>query len=420
MTDWIEDIKPQQFDELIASERRGVVLLFWAPWHLGSGELRKEAERLALIHADDMVLVTVNIDRELELAMRHGLRAVPLMILFQHGQELARTSGASGHEEMAPWLWRHGIALASKPAGFKLPHQALPGAFHGDVRLRQELIERLRERGRQGVIVSRRVPFWLDGRGTISGALADSVRPDLLEARSGLPFSFACALEFLGLDWSEATIDAVFGEIRVGADLTMVATRLVRDVLADPEKDWALLIGDAQIDQWRQRWVRLIDRLACGFAVAQNEWDEVVVGLGMLRSRGREPGRAVQDAFIDMIGLLSPPPAHDDDLWVSALSLHGIYLLHVILAHDLGWRPEDFAFEGERGQWFMAREQSQPGGCFSESALAQAQQDWMAERGDDQRRYDRLLAEASAQFPLLSHRNCQRLLGLLRESAARA
>jgi thioredoxin 1 len=419
MTDLIEDIKPNQFDALIASEQRGVVLLFWAPWHLGSDELREEAERLALAHADEMVLVMVNIDRELELAMRYGLRAVPLMILFQHGEEVARTSGASGYEKMAPWLWCHGIALASMPAGFELPHHALRGAFHGDVGLRQELIERLRERGRTGAIVSRRVPFWLDGRGTISGALADSVRPDLLEARSGLPFSFACALEFLGLEWSEATIDAVFGEIRAGADLTMVAIILVRDVLADPEKDWALLIGDAQIDQWRQQWVRLIDRHTCGFAVAQNEWSEVVVGLGMLRSRGRDPARAVQDAFIDMLGLLSPPPAHDDDLWVSALSLHGIYLLHVILAHDLGWRTEDFAFEGERGQWFMAREKSQPDGRFSEQALAQAQQEWMAERGDDQRFYDRLLAESSEQFPLLSHRNCQRLLRLLRESAAR-
>ncbi len=415
----IEDVNQAQFDAMVAGEKRAVLLLFWAPWHVRSREMREEAERLALANEDDMALFVFNVDRDVELAMRHGLRAVPLMILLRQGTEIARTSGASGNDDMGPWLWRHGVALASMPVGFTLPRHALCCAFYGDVRLRLYVIKRLRELSRAGAVLRRRIPFWRDGQGTISGALGESVQPDLVEARSGLPFSFACALEFLCLDWSEAMVDAVFGEIRAGADLSMVAIRLVRDVFADPARDWAHVIDDVRIDLLRQQWVRLIDRHACGLAVAQSEWDEIVVGLGMLRSQGRNPVRAVQDAFVDMLGSLAPPPAHDDDLWVSALSLHGVYLLNVLVGHDLGWRSEDFAFEGERGQWFMAREQSQAGGRFSPEALAQAQQQWMQERGDDQRRYDGLLEEVSAQFPLLSHRNCQRMQALLRETSAR-
>lgn len=415
----IEDIKAVQFDALVAGEARAIVLFFWAPWHVRSLEIREEARRMTEAHADEWVLVTVNIDREIDLGMRHGLRAVPLMIVLRQGVEVARTVAPSGTHDIGPLLWRNGLALAAMPAGFDLPQQALRGAFRADESLRQHVIQRLHERTRQGVVVHHRVPFWQNGRGTISGALADSVRPDLVEARSGLPFSFVCALEFLSLDWSEALVDAVFGEIRAGADLSMIAIRLVRDVFADPATDWACVVGDSRIDQIRQQWVRLVDRHTCGLAVSQAEWDQIVVELGMLRSQGRDPARAVQDAFIDMLGSLSPPPAHDDDQWVSALSLHGIYLLNVIVGHDLGWRPEDFAFEGERARWFMALEKKQPGGRFSGEALTEARQQWEQERGDDQRRYDLMLAELGEQFPLLRHRNYQRLLALLRESSAR-
>jgi thioredoxin 1 len=418
MTELIQGMDASQLNALIvASEQRHVVLLFWAPWHLRSREMRGELERLAAAHADEIAPVFINTDRYVDLAVQYGLRSVPLVILFLGGDEIARTSGPNGCDGLLSWLWRQGAARSSMPEDFELLRHELGGAFHGDTLLGRSVIERLRERVCSGAVVCRRVPFWCDGVGTISGALADSLRPDIVEARSGLPFSFVCALEFLCLEWSAALVDTVFGEIKAGADLSLVAIRLVRDVFADPSTDWRVLIDDEGIDQLRLEWIRLLDRHVCGLAVAQTEWDAIVVGLGLLRSHGRDPSRAVQDAFIDMLGMLSPPPLHDDDLWVSALSLHGVYLQHVIVQHDLGWSRADFAFEGVRGQWFLAREIKQPGGRFSDEALAQARQQWMLEYGDEQRRYDLLLQESSANFPLLSHRICQRLIVLLRESA---
>jgi hypothetical protein len=404
--------------KLLAMEARRVLLLFWAPWHIRSRELLAEAEKLTQTHGDEIVLVSINIEREVDLAMRYGMRAVPLMILLDHGEEVARSGGTV---EVSAWLWRQGLCLSAMPAGFELPRQALQGgAFHGDAKLRTSLIECLHERAQQSAIVVARVPFWHEDRGTISGTLGKSTRPDILEARTGLPFSFLCALEFLAQEWSEGAIDAVFGEILPGADLSLIALRLVQGTFADPEVDWAAIIDDTQLDRLRTQWVRLVDRHVCGLAVSRAEWDALLVDLGLLRSEGRAPARSVQDAVIDMIGTLSPPPAHDDDLWVSALSMHGIYLLHVIVQHDLGWTRSDFAFEGERGQWFLARERQQPGGRFSEQALLVAQREWIAQRGEAQHRYDEILQESSAHFPLLSHRLRQRLIALLRETALRA
>lgn len=419
MTGLIQDIDASQLDLLLAREQRVLLLVFWAAWHFRSAEVREEAEYLAHVHADEIALATVNVDREIDLAIRYGMRSVPLLILFRCGVEVARTVAPGGRGGVLPWLWRNDAVLTVRPDNFEIPGKALHGAFHGDALFRQAVIGSVRDLACRHAIVRQRIPFWRDGHGTISGALAGCTRPDVVEARSGLPFSFACALEFLHIEWSEATVDAVFSEIASGADLSMIAIRLVRDVLADPATDWAGLIEDERIDLLRMRWLRLVDRYVCTLPVAREEWDEILVGLGMLRSRERAPLRSVQDAFIDMLSTLSPPPAHDDDLWVSALSLHGIYLLHVLVEYDLGWGRDDFAFEGWRGQWFAARERMQADGRFTSETLAEAQKQWMHEHGDAQIRYDEMLVESSEAFSLLSNRIRQRLIALLRESAAR-
>ncbi len=418
MTELSEEISDSQLEAFLgAQEPRDVVLLFWAPWHRRSLEIKAELAHLASQHGEEMLLLSLNTDRHIDLAMRHGMRAVPLIVLRRQGKEVARTSGLNGCDGLLTWLWRHGALSASMPAQCELGSPSLKGAFHGDAALRARLITQLQEYAHSGSIVSQRVPFWCDGVGTISGALAQSLRPDVVEERSGLPFSFVCVLEFLCQEWSEATIGNIFTQIPVGADLSMLATSLLREVFGDPGIDWASLIDDERIDRLRQQWLRLIDRHVCALAVTQAEWDEIVVGLGVLRSQGRDPSRAVQDAFIDILGILSPPPAHDDDLWVNAISLHGIYLLHVIVGHDLGWTREDFGFEGVRAHWFMEREKRQAGGSFSDATLRTAQQQWMIEHGEAQRHYDQLLHESSENLPLLCHRICQRLLALLRESA---
>lgn len=407
----------QGLDEAIKqSGVRALLLVFWAPWHVRSRDLLDEAGRLAQEHADELCLRSVNVDLDVASAMRFGMRSVPLLILFREGREVARTAGPTGCERLSPWLWRQGIALAAMPAGFALPRQiGLAGAFHGDSALRERLHRHLHELASQGRILRRRFPFWCEGRGTISAALSCSTRPDIVETQTGLPFSFACALEFLGLEWTPALVDWLFAELPVGMDVSQIALRLVQSHMADPEVDWREIIADPRLDALRQQWLRLTDRQLCGLPVAGTEWDALLLELGLLRSQGRNPERSVQDAVIDLLGTLSPPPAHDNDLWVSAISLHGIYLLHVAVEHDQGWTHEDFAFEGRRGQWFLEREQREPGGRFTPERLEIFRQEWMQLHGDEQKRYDAMLEEAGAHFPLMSNRLRQRLVALLRE-----
>lgn len=399
---------------LIESETRDVLLVFHARWHARSNEMAEEVRRLGRRYADELVPFCVDVDGDVEVAMSFGMRALPLCILLRRGGEISRTAGAVGAADLQEWLWRNGVARSTMPAGFPLE---LPGcsrgAFHADVSVRQRVCQLLRERAASGSILRRRIPFWDGHAGTISGAVAGSMRPDILETHSGLPFSFACTLEILSLDWTPEEVDAILGSVATGADLSQIAVRLMHGIFSDPEVLWGNLLDDTRIDQLRLQWLCAVERQLAGTVVPQAEWDAMLVGLGLRRSSRRSPDRSVQDCVVDMLCILSPPPPHDSDLWVNAFSLHGVHFAYILISHHLGWRPEDFAFEGVRAQWFMAREALEPGGKFSRARLRQMHEVWLEEMGAAQEAYDEKLHEAVLRLPLVTQRFRSMLLDLI-------
>ncbi|PAT00520.1 MAG: hypothetical protein BSR46_02135 [Candidatus Dactylopiibacterium carminicum] len=401
-----------------AARGRTVLAVFWAPWHVRAKEMLEEARRLADSDPTAPLVVPIDVDCDMDFAIEQGMRAVPLCILLRNGVETDRSGCTSG---LAHWLWRHDLALASRPADFDGGKVQSPsGAFRGDAKLQARLRAELKEKARAGAIYGARAPRWCHGRGTITGALAGSLIPAQAEAVSGLPFSFVCVLEFLCCDWSPALVDEIFDAIEPGAELGGIALRLMYQALSDPHVDWAGQLDDPALDAWRVRWLRLAERQLAGIPVEMQEWSEILVGCGSLRSAQRDPWRAVQDCVIDLLGLLSPPPASDEDLWVNIFSMHGLQLMHSIRAYESGWTREDFAFEGIRARWFMDLERRQPGGRFTPEALEEARQEWVesASHGG-QARFDRLLEEASAQFPLFERRIREQLLALLAETRYR-
>jgi len=405
---------------LLASEQRTVLLVFWARWHVRSTELAEHARSLGATHGEELVTFCVDVDKDPDVAMAFGMRALPLCLLYLNGHELARAASAACACELNAWLWRNGVARSAMPKDFPLKLRVLDrGAFHADPAFKEKVCTALKEKAQRGLVRAARIPNWNGRFGSITGALAGAMRPEVVEAESGLPFSFVCALEFLCTDWDVALVDSILAPIPPGADLTHVATQLIYRVFADAATDWQALLDDPEVDVQRQRWLRAIERHLAGIHVPQQEWDEILIGLGMLRQTGHDPLRSVQDCVIDLLGILSPPPRHDDDLWVNALSLHGIYLAYILISHELDWSREDFAFEGIRAQWFMAREALEPGGKFTPERLALVQNDWLAEMGQEQARYDELLAEARRNLPLVTRRIRSHLLVLIEQSAER-
>jgi len=74
----------------------GVPLLvdFWAAWCAPCRMMAPELEKLAASYAGRLVIGKVDTERHPELAGRHGIEALPTLILFRDGQPRQRLAGA--------------------------------------------------------------------------------------------------------------------------------------------------------------------------------------------------------------------------------------------------------------------------------------------------------------------------------------
>jgi thioredoxin 2 len=92
------------FDRFVTNCDLPVVVDFWAPWcgpcKVMAPHFASAAENLA----GRAVLTRLDTEQHPELATRFGIQGIPTMILFDHGREVARTSGALQTQQIEGWI----------------------------------------------------------------------------------------------------------------------------------------------------------------------------------------------------------------------------------------------------------------------------------------------------------------------------
>ncbi|MBN1929162.1 MAG: tetratricopeptide repeat protein [Chlorobiaceae bacterium] len=93
-----------QNDVIERSKSIPVLVDFWAPWCGPCRILAPVLESLAERHAGKWLLVKVNTEEFPEVAARYGVRGIPNVKLFSHGEVIDEFTGALSEYQIEQWL----------------------------------------------------------------------------------------------------------------------------------------------------------------------------------------------------------------------------------------------------------------------------------------------------------------------------
>ncbi|MFE9578589.1 thioredoxin family protein [Nocardia sp. NPDC006044] len=101
---WMVEAGDDDFTEVTEKSSVPVLVDLWATWCRPCVLVSPALERLATERAGRLKLVKVDVDAAPRTAERFVVRAVPTLLVLDHGEVLARQAGAAPVPELRRWL----------------------------------------------------------------------------------------------------------------------------------------------------------------------------------------------------------------------------------------------------------------------------------------------------------------------------
>ncbi len=101
MSELVKEATDSNFEVDVLGSDKPVLVDFWAEWCGPCRMIAPSVEAVAEQYGDKAGVYKMNVDENMNVPQRFGIRGIPTLILFKNGQEQERIVGAVSREAIA-------------------------------------------------------------------------------------------------------------------------------------------------------------------------------------------------------------------------------------------------------------------------------------------------------------------------------
>jgi thioredoxin 1 len=107
MGDFARAVTDSDFESDVLGSDKPVLVDFWAEWCGPCRMIAPSVEAVAEDYQEKAGVYKMNVDENMNVPQRYGVRGIPTLILFKDGEEQERIVGAVSKEAIAQVIEKH-------------------------------------------------------------------------------------------------------------------------------------------------------------------------------------------------------------------------------------------------------------------------------------------------------------------------
>ena len=100
MSEKIIKITDQNFEELVLKSEKLVIVDFWAEWCGPCKAIAPILDKISDEFSDNVVIGKVNVDEVKEVPVKYGIRSIPTLLFFNHGEIVRQEVGLQSEQAL--------------------------------------------------------------------------------------------------------------------------------------------------------------------------------------------------------------------------------------------------------------------------------------------------------------------------------